>query len=251
MKDDIRRAFDGITEAPHPALRASLRARLRAGQAEDPPRAWRLVVGSVLAAGVVALVLVVAVGLQPQGREGPAPVATAAATPSALPTATPTPAIAAVSPTPSPTSASLACSSPQTFSGGTPGVASVTQVRVGTTAAYDRFVIQFDGPVPTYTVTPQGSATFMQDPTGQTLQLRGADGVKIVVRGASATTPSGSPAYAGPMDLTPGYSSLQEARQLGDFERVYSWGLGISQPACLRVSVFTGPARLVVDVLKH
>jgi hypothetical protein len=248
MKDDVRRAIDDLTGEAHPSLRASVRARLAGGPAEETPRAWRFVVGTVLVAGIVGLALVVGVGLQPRGALVTTPAATASATPTTPPTATPT--VAAPSPVASPTYASIACSSPQTFSGGTAGMATVTDVRVGTSAGYDRFVLQFDGPVPSYTVTPQGSATFTQDATGQPLQLRGAAGVRIVVHGASATAPNGSPGYGGPTDLVPGYTRLQEARQLGDFERVYSWGLGLGQPSCLRVSVFTGPDRLVVDVLK-
>lgn len=248
MKEDVRRAFDDLAGEPHPSLRASVRARLAGGPPVETPRAWRMVVGSVLALGVAGLVLVVAVGLQPRGAVVTNPAATASATPTAVPTAIPTPA--SPSPMPSPTYAQIACASPQTFSGGTAGVVTVTDVRVGTSAAYDRFVIQFDGPVPAYTVTPQGSATFTQDPTGQPLQLRGASGVRIVVHGASNSSPTGSPGYGGPLDLTPNYPDLQEARQLGDFERVYSWGLGLGRLSCLRVSVFTGPDRLVVDVLK-
>jgi hypothetical protein len=245
MRDQLRRAFDAMTEAPHPALRSALRARLEAEATDAPPRFWRLTVAVTLAAGIVGLAFVAGFNLVPRGGNLPAPAATATATatPSAEPTATPT---ATPSPSPSPTVAS-ACAP---VSGGTSVISNVTDVRVGTAAGYDRFVIQFDGPVPSYTVTPQNSSAFMQDATGQTLQLRGNGGVKIVVRGASATDANGNRKYPGPTDFTPGYPALQEARQLGDFERVFSWGLGLSQPDCVHVTTLTGPNRLVVDVLK-
>jgi hypothetical protein len=129
-------------------------------------------------------------------------------------------------------------------------MANVTFVRVGTAAGYDRFVIQFDGPVPAYSVTGQDSSTFMADPSGQTLQLQGTSGIVIVVHGASGTDLNGHQTFTGSQDLTPGYPVLKEARQVGDFERVFKWGLGVSQTGCghANVTTLTGPDRLVVDV---
>jgi hypothetical protein len=246
MRDQVRRAFDAMTEGPHPALRSALRARLEGGPSEERPRLWRLTVAATLVAGIAGLAFVAGVSLLPRGG-GTVPAPAATATPSSEPTATAAPTAA---PSPSATAAvvSDACS---TFTGGaTSSMANVTHVRVGTTAGYDRFVIEFDGPVPSYSVTPQGSSSFMQDATGQTLQLQGSSGVKIVVRGASGTALNGSQTFTESQDLKPGYPALKEARQVGDFERVFSWGLGLSQPACLRVTTLTGPDRLVVDVLK-
>jgi hypothetical protein len=239
MKDEIRRAFDAGTEAPHPSLRAALRARLEAGRTPEPPRAWRLMVGAALVAGVVGLAFIAGVALLPRGGGNlPAPAATA------------TPSATAASPMSSPTNRWIACSVPQAYSGGAATMANVSDVRVGTAAGYDRLVIEFDGPVPAYSVTTQSSSAFMQDATGRTLQLQGSSGVKIVVRGASATDSNGRQTYPGPVDFTPGYPALLEARQIGDFERVFSWGLGTTPPPCLKVTVLTGPDRLVVDVLK-
>jgi hypothetical protein len=243
MKDELRRAFDDSTEAPHPSLRSALRARLEAGPAPEPRRAWRLMVGAALVAGVMGVAFIGGIGLLPRGGGNPpAPAATAE------PTATPS--MTAASPASSPSNHWIACSVPAASSAGAATMANVTDVRVGTSAGYDRFAIQFDGPVPAFTVSSQASSAFQQDATGQTLQLRGAFGVRIVVHGASATDQNGHQTYAGPVDFTPGYPALLEARQVGDFERVYSWGLGTAQPSCLHVTVLTGPDRLVVDVLK-
>jgi hypothetical protein len=248
MRDQIRRAFDAMTEAPHPALRSALRARLESGPGDEPPRFWRLSVAVTLAAGLVGLAFVASLGLSPRNGTLPAPASTASASPSAEPTSTPTPTAA---PSPSPTVVATATpSSCASFSGGTSSMSNVTDVRVGTSAGYDRFVIQFDGPVPTYTVTPQNSSAFMQDGSGMTLQLQGSSGVKIVVHGASGYDLNGHQTFTGPQDLTPGYPVLKEARQVGDFERVFSWGLGLSQPNCVRVTTLAGPDRLVVDVLR-
>jgi hypothetical protein len=237
-----------MTEAPHPALRSALRARLESDTDDDaPPRFWRLTVAAALAAGLVGLAFVAGLGLSPRGGTLPAPAATTTATPSAEPTASP---VVTPAPTPTYNQITVPASACQAFSGGTSTMSNVTDVRVGTAAGYDRFVIQFDGPVPTYSVTPQGSAEFMQDANGQTVRLQGTTGVKIVVRGASGTDPNGRQTFKGSQDLTPGYPALKEARQLGDFERVFSWGLGLAQVDCVRVTTLTGPDRLVVDVLR-
>jgi hypothetical protein len=246
MRDPVRRAFDEMTDAPHPALRSALRARLMAGPTSEQPRFWKVTVAATLVAGIAGLAVVVGVNLLPRGvAPVPGPAATATATPSSEPTATPS-----VAPSATPIVAAAPTTACATSSGGVSSMANVTGVRVGTAAGYDRFVIQFDGPVPAYTSTPQDSPAFMQDATGQNLQLQGSSGIKIVVHGASGTDLNGKQTFTGSQDLKPGYPVLKEARQVGDFERTFSWGLGLSQPACLQVTILTGPDRLVVDVLK-
>jgi hypothetical protein len=247
MREQVRRAFDELTEAPHPALRSALRARLAAGPSREQPRVWRLTVAATLVAGLAGLAFVAGVNLLPRGGGVtlPAPAATGSATPSNEPTATPTAA-----PSPTPTVAAAPTTACATYSGGTSSLANVTDVRVGTSAGYDRFVIQFDGPVPTYSITPQGNTTFMQDPNGQTFQLQGSEGIKVAVHGASGTDVNGNRKFFGSQALKPDFPVLKEARQIGDFERTFSWGLGLAQPACLHVTELTGPDRLVIDVLK-
>jgi hypothetical protein len=66
----------------------------------------------------------------------------------------------------------------------------------------------------------------------------------VVLHGAQAHG-----TYTGPSDLKPtGTATLREARDIGDFEGVVSWGLGLSKPACFRAFTLSGPSRLVVDV---
>ena len=103
--------------------------------------------------------------------------------------------------------------------------------------------MQFDGPVPPYTVTPQPAAVFLQDASGRPQPLEGTAGVRIRVSPAS-----GAASYSGPIDFKPGYPVLREARQIGDFEAVTTWGLGLSRPACLRIFTLSSPPRLVIDV---
>src|SRR6266542_2416625 len=77
-----------------------------------------------------------------------APPPTAAATPSAAPS----------------DSAAYACTDSR---GGGAARADVTTVRASAGTGYDRFVIEFDGPVPGYQVTRPPGAAFTQDASGQ------------------------------------------------------------------------------------
>jgi hypothetical protein len=127
--------------------------------------------------------------------------------------------------------------------GGTTGVAHTVTARVAEDAGYDRFVLQFDSAVPTYTVKRQARPVFPAGPSGQTITVTGAVGVLVQVHSATGAT-----TFSGPTDLTsPDYQILKEARQTEDFEGYVSWGLGLSQAACMRTFTLTAPARLVVD----
>lgn len=120
----------------------------------------------------------------------------------------------------------------------------VVDVRVGRHAGFDRFVVQFSGDrVSAYTVTPKSSAVFWLDPSGRRVTLRGTAGLKIVLHHAT-----GQRSYHGPTDIKPAYPQLREARRIGDFEGVTTWGLGLHRTACHRVFTLSHPARLVIDV---
>jgi hypothetical protein len=127
--------------------------------------------------------------------------------------------------------------------GGKTGVANVITARIGSEPGYDRFVLQFDGIVPTYDVKRQAKPTFPLGASGQTVTLQGTAGVFVTVHSATGVT-----TFTGSTDLIQANNPvLLEARQTQDFEGFVSWGLGLSKPACMRVFTLTDPARLVVD----
>jgi hypothetical protein len=127
--------------------------------------------------------------------------------------------------------------------GGKTGVANVVTARVAPQAGYDRFVLQFDSAVPTYTVKRQSSPVFPSGASGQTLTLSGTAGVLVRVHSAT-----GANTFTGSTDISHGeYPIIKEARQTEDFEGYVSWGLGLGKAACLRTFTLTDPARLVVD----
>ena len=127
--------------------------------------------------------------------------------------------------------------------GGKTGVANVTTARVGQQPGFDRFVLQFDSFVPSYTVKRQSAPLFTFGGSGQPVTLSGTAGALVRVHSAT-----GANTFAGSTDLSHGeYPVLKEARQTEDFEGYVGWALGLSKEACLRTFTLTDPARLVVD----
>ena len=129
-------------------------------------------------------------------------------------------------------------------SGGKTGVANTIAARVAEQLTYDRFVLQFDPIVPTYSVKRQAKPVFPLGASGQTVSLAGTAGILVTVHSANGTT-----TFTGERDiLHTEYKVLKEARQTQDFEGYVSWGLGISQPVCIRAFTLDNPARLIVDL---
>jgi len=128
-------------------------------------------------------------------------------------------------------------------SGGTPGSANVTAVRVAEQVGYDRLVLQFDTKVPSYTVKRQAKPVFKTGGSGQTVTLNGSAGVLVQVHSASEAS-----TYSGPTDFSHGeFLVLNEAKNTEDFEGYVSWAVGLSKAACLRAFTLSDPPRLIVD----
>jgi hypothetical protein len=147
-------------------------------------------------------------------------------------------------PPPTPPGTNLPAFACADASGGKTGVANVITARSSEQQGYDRFVLQFDGIVPTYTVKRQPKPVFSLGASGQTVTVSGTAGVLITVHSATGNT-----TFAGPTDLIHSdYQVLKEARQTQDFEGYVSWGLGVVGAPCMRVFTLSDPARLVVDL---
>jgi hypothetical protein len=118
----------------------------------------------------------------------------------------------------------------------------VTDVRVGGHTGFDRFVMQFNAPIPHYTVKSQNSPVFTVLPKGTKVTLDGTAGVLVTVK------PENWEAYTGPTAMRPGLPFLKQAKMVQNFEGTMQWGLGIQGSPCLHVTTLTSPPRLVVDV---
>ena len=169
------------------------------------------------------------------------PVADATSTPiqaTSRPRITPPPV-----PAPAPPGINLPAFTCADASGGSTGTVNVTGVRAAEQVGYDRFVMQFNTQVPSYTVKRQAKPIFTTGGSGQPITLTGITGVLVQVHSATGT---GS--YTGPTDLShPEFQVLSEAHLTEDFEGYVSWGLGLTRRACLRTFTLSDPPRLVVD----
>ena len=181
--------------------------------------------------------LIAACGLTAAPAAGLTPAASPARVASAPPIAAPP-----VTP-PTPPGTNLPAFACADAGGGQTGVAGAVTARVSEQTGYDRFVLQFDSPVPSYTVKRQPTPVFPLGGTSQTITLSGTSGVLVDIQSATAAS-----TFTGSTDFSHGeYLVLKEARQTQDFEGHLSWGLGLGKPACLRTFILTGPDRLVVD----
>jgi hypothetical protein len=129
-------------------------------------------------------------------------------------------------------------------SGGVAGAAAtVSSLRIAHHDGYDRLVIGFatSNTMPQYQLTRQATSHFVRDASGQPVSLDGSAGIRAVLRNADITP-------GAPTDLKPALPAIREAAQIGDFERVVSYGVGLATPACFRVLELSGPTRLVIDV---
>src|SRR3989442_7072464 len=128
--------------------------------------------------------------------------------------------------------------------GGVAGASgTVYDVRVAHHDGYDRLVIGFPttNSMPEYQINRQTTAHFVRDASGQPVTLSGSAGIRVVLR--NADTVSGAPS-----DLKPNLPEIREVAQIGDFERVVGYGVGLSTPACIPVLELSGPTRPVYDV---
>jgi hypothetical protein len=119
----------------------------------------------------------------------------------------------------------------------------VSAVRIAHHDGYDRLVIGFatSNTMPQYQLTQQPASTLVRDASGQPVTLDGSAGIRLVVRNTDI-------APGAPTDVKPGLPSIREVAQIGNFERVVSYGIGLATPACFRVLELSEPARLVIDV---
>ena len=140
--------------------------------------------------------------------------------------------------------------------GGEEGVyMNLVDVRVGAHNGYDRVVFEFEEPdpnpagnggIPYYqirTVKPP----FTEDPSDLPIDVEGDAFARIVFQGASGYDFDGNATYDGPRRLTPGFGTLTDVVEGGDFEATMTWILGLSRPTCWQIQELHNPERLVID----
>jgi hypothetical protein len=119
-------------------------------------------------------------------------------------------------------------------------------VRAGRHAGFDRVVFEFrGGDVPSHRVGYVDR--LVQDGSGKTVAVAGAADLEVVFEGASAHDDHGAPTVS-PRRFSPGLAAVKEVAQVGDFEAVVGYGIGVDRRRAIEVTTLRGPSRLVVDV---
>jgi hypothetical protein len=184
---------------------------------------------------------------------GVSPAASVRSASTATPAGTKAPADAS-----SPTPASAFSCSPH--SGGDATLkAQLTDVRIGRHPGYDQITFEFASPtpgeelrgIPAYTLTGRSSTHFVHDASGVPVTLQGSVGLLMVAQGSSGwdtMTPTLVQTYKGSLDFKPGFPAIREVAEVGDYERVLSWGVGLASNACFHVITLSHPMRLVIEV---
>jgi hypothetical protein len=140
--------------------------------------------------------------------------------------------------------------------GGDEGIyTNLVDVRVGAHGDFDRVVFEFAPPDP----NPGGKAgiprfqikaarpPFSEDPSDLPIGVEGDAFARIILQGASGYDFDGNATYDGPRRLTPGFETLTQVVEGGDFEATMTWIMGLSQRSCWQIQELQSPDRLVID----
>jgi hypothetical protein len=140
--------------------------------------------------------------------------------------------------------------------GGEDGVyMNLEDVRVGAHDGFDRIVFEFkepdpnpagNGGIPRYEIR-QAKPPFSEDPSDTPIDVQGDSFARIVFQGASGYDFDGNATYDGQRRLTPGFGTLAQVVEGGDFEATMTWILGLSRPTCWQIQELHNPERLVID----
>ena len=127
--------------------------------------------------------------------------------------------------------------------------AQITDVRVGTHADYDRVVFEFANGLPEFTLD-RATPPFRHDASGMPVEVEGSSFLRLTMRGGTKQTEDNTSSYDGPIEFHPGFATLIDLVEGGDFEAQSTWYLGMADEACVRVIRLTdeGAPRLVIDV---
>ena len=188
----------------------------------------------------------------------PAPTSTSTTTPETTTapgsTTTTTPSTTTTTPpttTAPPTALPGASTDTASGSGTGTGIANLSDVRIGADEGYDRVVIELlDGRLPDWRVS-YVDPPIVQDGSGEPVALAGDAFLLVTMTPASAYTVDGEtvrPTYPGPDRIAGPGPQVVEVVQVGDYEAVASWAIGLRARTPFRVTTLTAPARLVIDI---
>ncbi|WIX98027.1 hypothetical protein QRX60_28570 [Amycolatopsis mongoliensis] len=124
--------------------------------------------------------------------------------------------------------------------------ATLVAVRAAHHADFDRVVFEFDGPLPAerdVRYVPE----VIGDPSGNPVPLVGDAFLNVRMAFATGHDDSGDTTYGAPRRTYPLPNVIQVVNA-GDFEGVLNFGIGVARQSPVRLSVLTGPSRVVIDI---
>ncbi len=122
----------------------------------------------------------------------------------------------------------------------------LTAVRVGRHATFDRVVFDFVGGVPGYRT--EYVPVVIADARGNRVPVAGSAGLHVVFVFAQAHRDDGTTSCSPCALPSVGFPLLRQVAPAGDFEGYLSYGLGLARVAQYRTSTLTGPDRVVIDI---
>ena len=128
---------------------------------------------------------------------------------------------------------------------GAQSIPTLVDVRAGSHTGHDRLVFEFRGAVPEHRI--QYVDQLVEDGSGNPVSVAGAADLEVVFEGANAHEENGSPTIS-PRRFLPGLPAVKEVAQIGDFEAVVSYGIGVDQRRPIEVLTLSNPSRLVIDI---
>jgi hypothetical protein len=122
----------------------------------------------------------------------------------------------------------------------------VTGIRVGRHAHFDRIVIDLHGSAPSYRVRYE--RTLHRDASGKVVNLLGPASLRIVLSANGHDVNTGTSTVTTPLRTKWRFDAVRETAVIGDFEAVFSVGVGLADKTPFRVRTLHHPTRIVVDV---
>ena len=125
------------------------------------------------------------------------------------------------------------------------GSPTLTGLRAGRHASFDRVVFQLDGPIPSHYSVRYVPVVHL-DGSGDPLQLRGTAFLEVVIR--APTHDQDYRPLLSPTRLRPDFPALREVKVPGSFEGQTTAGIGVTAKVGFRVLELANPTRIVIDL---
>jgi hypothetical protein len=110
---------------------------------------------------------------------------------------------------------------------------------------FGRITFEFRGPRPSHGIGYVSQ--LVEDASGEPVHLAGRAAINVVFQGANAHDEQGHPTVS-PRRFRPGLPSLEEVAQIGDFEAVVTYGLGVDHKVPFKVLELSSPSRVAIDI---